>query len=1243
MRWAQLSVTLEEIAADNTKLVRDLSKYDSTIAVPLLAGLLTLPAYQSHCIRLEILLALAVVHCRGRKTPSVRHAQRWFDQLGHSTCVVAEDPAEDVFVSLVHDRNGAYLLLEGAWESSAFYTQRLLDAVAKMPPNDQVRQIQRTVGALLVVSDIVCSQARLSRYQLGSAALPGGMSFRNMSGRDALISRVIIHLDGVRERGFTDADLAPLLLTSRMTADLPAQQFGCTHLDHHPLIKRDVSTLTVALPSALSIAIRNHAISTIADAGLVDDFDEMLASQYESLLADTSLFGGPIQIPIRWQKVGKHRVSAVCFAADKGRYISVHLFLPSARIHGGGGFKVDYQVDDSVTRAIQQSVDAIQARLANQPDFRRGLAVLVGCGWGKGYVCEMPHLDDDRWRIQSMSAADLVLLSQVDGMDPRYFWRITEGFDVITKAGVHIQNINGILNLIAWVRSNRGHFVPHDQLVDVPITPEQPLLLIPPLNLLRDLRAEVIQGYDGHCSRDNAGHLHYVQRESLSPFFESASRRRVYVSKDDIRARKLTTVYEGAFHLWLSIVTPNITQRELTYRLWQMACEWLHRIGDVLDRLHRDGTAAPILKVQVEFRDGDLGREPVAKPTGDALRRRCTVALHSEPNAYRVIFDEGFLAGFGIPENVAERLVVRTLARALLLALSVDDVDRRADAITSEVVQNREARQFHLFHSQTFTDHVVDALPRELITIEPIDEAAARIGLGMHALGAVQGSPIVGRESCTGLMNGVVDRLLDAIIEELRRFDRLDMLRRLVGNCLKAAAERDHWTRTSAAVLGLHGDAAETRARFVERLSAFAGANTTCRVLVEIALCACPPSGGDACSDIEISRLMARTALVCRLGGLSDAIYYNALAPEIRVSSLGDILVADDFGRFVVEPTLSRLVGDRLAMEAPLQRRNYDPPVFQGNLRERVGEEFWDRWKEEMRFDLDEGSQIVGALENRGVEEGTPILEIARSEYCRVVCSAGVSEDAAKRFLDGFCLCTREDWRSAPEGATMKDLYPWRFGRKLSFVARPILQVDIGDDPLLIIAPAALRVGFGYVVWGSHNGRLDRSFFRTKGMRDDWLGRAREGHSFNRAVAQRLREGGWDVRENIGLPEILGRALGADAGDVDVLAWKTGRREVLVVECKDLAPARSYSEVAALLSNYQGKVVGGKGDKLRKHLDRVEAAAKDLEGLERFTGVGQPEVVSCLVSSGVVPMQYAKIEALAETHVGTVEEVLASL
>lgn len=226
MRWTSLSVTIEEIAKENKFLIRDLSGYDPTVAVPLLASLLTLPKYQSHCIRLEILIVLAVVHCRGRKKANIAQAVRWFFQIGKSQCVAGEDPAEDVFVSLVQDRNGDYRLLAGVWEAAGFYTQRVIDIIATMPNTGQFGQIKKSVRALLIISDMVCEKAGLHRYQLGSDELYLALSPRILPSRNTLISRVTITFAELYKRGITPFDIEPFLLHPQMREDLPAQQIG---------------------------------------------------------------------------------------------------------------------------------------------------------------------------------------------------------------------------------------------------------------------------------------------------------------------------------------------------------------------------------------------------------------------------------------------------------------------------------------------------------------------------------------------------------------------------------------------------------------------------------------------------------------------------------------------------------------------------------------------------------------------------------------------------------------------------------------------------------------------------------------------------------------------------------------------------------------------------------------------------------------------------------------------------------
>ncbi|MBN2466899.1 MAG: hypothetical protein JXD19_02010 [Deltaproteobacteria bacterium] len=1238
-RWANLSVTIEEITRENKSLVYDLSRYDPSVAIPLLASLLTLPKYQSNCIRLEILVALAVAHCCGQKKANISHVIEWFSQIGKSKCVAGEDPAEDVFVSLVRDKNGDYRLLEGAWEAAGFYTQLVIDVIATMPETGRFSQIKKSARTLLIISDMVCEKSELYRYQLGSDERYSALSPGILPGRNTLISRVTITLAELDQRGITHDDIKPFILHPQMQADLPSQQIGSSYLERYPLIEHGTTHLTVALPSALSVAVRDYVITNIIEGKFVESFDLVLSKNYSKLFFETPMLGGPIGASVHWKKTGAHRWSNFYLKVDKGYFISFHLFLPSVQIHRDG-FKDVYEDEGTLTEALQASINEILKHFEGEDDFKEGLVALVGCGWGKGYVTQFIELDYPHWRLQSLSAADLVRLSWLGDMNPSYFWRIQDGLEAVRKAGVHIVNPNGILNLIGWVRSNNGHFVPHAELPEGEISPEQPLMLNPPINLLREVRADSDRGYDRHCTVDNIGALHDVQHVSPNPFFSSESSRRVYASMDDIRNGIYTSVYEGAIRLWMSVAAPNISEGEVEYQLWGMANEWLHRIGNALDVRDKVTTEMRNLKVYVEFRDSDPPREGIDKPTRENLFPLCIIEPHCEPNTCKAIFQAGFLAGFHIAENVAERLFVRTLAQAYLQLLGVEDCDAEAKAIEVLVVPNDDARSFHIFKAQQFMDYVQDTLPKELIAIDSIDDAAAKIGLGWRVLGKGQSNKIEGRDTCTNFLGKVVDVLLDEIFETLKVFDRISTLKCIVANFEKANAEEDHWKRTSAAVLGLHGDKPGTVDRYVEQMSKFAGTSVASRILTEIALCVCPAEGGTQLSDIELSKLIAHAALVIHIGGLSNAIYYNALSPEIIISPLGDILFRDEFGRLVVEPMLKRVMEDGFIANVPLQRRNYEDPGTAPQAKGKIDDEFLNIWKIEMGFDLDEARNIIGALEEKGIKDHTAIFTIKQSAYLTHVCSYGVPENAARRFLDQFSLSTRPRWDKPPKGFNGKDIYPWRFGRRLSYIARPILKVDENDDPLLIIAPGVLLKGFAYVFDGAYHGRLEQVFFRTKEMRDDWWGKAHEGHTFNAEVAKTFSEAGWQVRENIRLPEIFNRRIKHDYGDVDVLAWRSDRKEVLVIECKDLSLARNYSEIAAMLSDYQGIEVEGKADNLRKHLNRVELLQDNLGQLQRFTMVQEPHVVSCLVCSGVVPMQYAKIDALANTHVGGVSDIL---
>src|SRR3546814_11244252 len=97
--------------------------------------------------------------------------------------------------------------------------------------------------------------------------------------------------------------------------------------------------------------------------------------------------------------------------------------------------------------------------------------------------------------------------------------------------------------------------------------------------------------------------------------------------------------------------------------------------------------------------------------------------------------------------------------------------------------------------------------------------------------------------------------------------------------------------------------------------------------------------------------------------------------------------------------------------------------------------------------------------------------------------------------MDALTLVTRPHWRDIPEGFDAKDIHPWRFRRRLSMLRRPLLQIDEGADPTIIVSPGMIRDGFLYIMSNLYRGdfpdqQLSPKMRRWKARRADERGAA---------------------------------------------------------------------------------------------------------------------------------------------------------
>ena len=1243
MSWAFLNVTFDEISHDNKSLIKDLKTYSIEDTLPLLAGLLTLPEYQSNCSRLEILICLALAHCKGRKKAHIGQASRWYRQLGTSKISLSEDDAEDVFVSLVHDDHGNYRIIEGTLENAGFYTQRIAEVVSGFPDASPWGGLKESFRALLRLSEAVCEKSQLERYSVGSDEKKPTLTPSEIPSKTDLVDRVVFAPAELSELGVSVDALQPFVFELADRENLLKEKIGSSAAEFKPVIRLRSGDFLLHLPTAVSLAVRSNILAFVNDHQVTGVFDIKLAEAYNHFLTSTPLLGGSPIPELRWEHRGQHFVHTFSIQADTGHYLTFHFFMLSTTYYIYGGLREIHVDDGRIARDLSSSIAYVRKEIGGQDGFKSGINIYVGCGWGKGYELELSITPDEFWSTESLPISDLVRLGQLNDLKPLFVFKVRDALAAAAQQGVQIGNINGFLNAVAWIRMNGGHVIPHEAFLDADLSEDTPTQMVIQQNSMLGLRAEADTTMDIHRVCDTNGVWHVVCRANAKAYVENDPINDVYASLTEFRNGRITIVTSKLIDVWLHLQAPNIKSRELIYRLSIVAQTWLPRVLDALPSFGALAEELKPLRIDLIFEDSDpkpIDDEPFI-PEHDELKAKLSVSYERSAGRSVVRIAPGFMEGFRNPKNIAEQVIVSGLMQSLAHHTSKDPGNVDLQHLIMSVVHSEDARSFHAMRAQTFMHYVGHLLPSDLVKYSEIDYGIVKLGLGLVSNSSKSTQVFSGIDECTAFLNNVVANLLERIVAELSRFDKVSSLRKLYLNVEKARAEEDKWVRTSGAQLALHaGNEAATNA-YISQSSELSGTNVASRTLIEIGLCCCIEKDGEELSGLELGRLLAMASLVSRMGGHSDAIQYQAAAPELKVSPFGDILFKDSFGQFVVEPLLADSMGSKFKKSQHKQREGYEEPTINPDVHGVFESEFLDAWVGEMGFTLNEGRKIVDALENYGILQDQAVFLLPRSEVISLLASEELDESSITAFLNVFTLKARPKWDKAPSGFAKKDLYPWRYGRRLSLVSRPILQLEEVDDPRLLLSPSSIRNSFGYIVSGTHSGTFDRSFYSTPAMKDKWRGKAASGHKHTQNVADVLSDDGWNVDVEVTLPKILNRKMDRDYGDVDVLAFRNNSSDVFVIECKDISFAANETMIAHQLSEYQGVIAkDGKPDKLKKHLDRVAKLNEHVEAVGSYLGISKPNIKSALVSSGLVPLQYAKIEPLKDSYVGPVDGFL---
>ena len=236
---------LKPFADEHHALLAQLEEYDPLRLAASFAGLLTVPALQSNCLRLEILVHLALTHCHGSRKPNDKLVSRLFTALGEGMAGRYEDPSEDVFVTLIRTPRGNFRVLEGIWEAAGFNLQRVISALERVPSGPRFDYIRNSVYALLRLSDIICERAKLKRYELGNAIPESTLGRKHLDSLGSLRRVVRFSQNDLADAGITLDHLAEFFFDPDLRDSLKSEGLGHSSLERYPIAQRNDDILVL--------------------------------------------------------------------------------------------------------------------------------------------------------------------------------------------------------------------------------------------------------------------------------------------------------------------------------------------------------------------------------------------------------------------------------------------------------------------------------------------------------------------------------------------------------------------------------------------------------------------------------------------------------------------------------------------------------------------------------------------------------------------------------------------------------------------------------------------------------------------------------------------------------------------------------------------------------------------------------------------------------------------------------------
>jgi len=1198
---------------------RLLERFEFESTAPLIAGLLIAPELHANTLRLQALILLASMACKGDKKAEPSDIQPLVSSLEKEhPYAYFEDPPEDVFTSYIATPAGGWIAFSGIFANGYFWLERLLIFLEGKTNLPTFSELFDENLALVKLADAVARRAGVERYASGGGESAGSITApceELVKSRSCALTFTDAELEA---EGIDRSDLASFELKPEARASIIEQNVLGNSIEKHPIIFGENTTILLDPSNVCRAALHSilEGVSRVM-GGWADTFFEKESAEFFVNDVIHMLEIEQITVDLPTAPKSLPPFLPYCGQFDYGKPVLAIVF--TAKLSEGAQFDQPIKLTEEQVQEFEAYLESCCDALSTVEGFSGGMVLAGFATAGRDLYVGFNNLPD-QWHFFGAGLCDWKNLRSESGFDAFHLWRLAKQMQRAEELDVEISNLSGLVNLYAYWKANGFTLIPRE--ADVHQSANR--LAIAP-NYCHELNIELQRRPDAHCRKTHSGdrwtHLQRINNGWTPDYNENT----IYGDITTARSGQLLGCSERSSTIWwvsCDAEATNPRSRSHKSKLWDCLLNWVDEAATVVQGVLP--TDLPSILVQLRLPDIDTWSfETFPTPRGDSVTARPTVTIDVEKAIIDLSVPEAFLQVFHRAENDAERELVALLVDAATQLAGTSDSDL-VDRMVERIIPDRDRRHFHVLKVKQLENILAAPGEANIRHVPPEDLNNVQLGLA-DAVGRLKKGDCSKKGKVTKFLTDVVTHLWESIESGLKGRNLGTVASLCFQQLDEIGCEKSRWQSTTRALLALHNKEPWIVDKIRDTREDLTLAEIANRLILETAMYSASKTSGVPVALSEHSELIAKVTAMLMFANHRDAIAGGFMSPSISIFPNGEIEVDHQFYDDVFSPYIQSSADDQITYSAENYEAYFEEDDDAGDKNTEpelsaAGKAFLRIFRAEFGFKFDVLGDVLEMFHDRAMQQRQSLIAVSSQDLKkRIAQASGISAQQATRFVERFTLPIRSGWDKNLGHHRIEDVFPWRHRRGLSILSRPIIHIS--DAPrMLLVSATHMHRWFRYFLNNLESGYFPAHHFKTKEM-DQHLGEIanRKGHSFAKRVYEKCLRAGLDAGLEIQLTE-LGAPRKPDLGDIDVLAWNAQTGQVFLIECKRLKKALTPRDVIQRLDEFKGN----EGDRLGKHVRRIEWIENNLDGLSAFTGISSDSMVMVpmLVTSDRVPMKF---------------------